>query len=164
MTASYAPTIVSSVLDADATAQKDGRFYVRELHTDSLGKHYRFEYLAAPGVDKSAVMAARAATIIPGVQQAEMLAAINDGSTLASLAYNTLASALEYVGSQYGGGVEQETLARGAQWVLARISAGELTDAQVQTALGMDSATYTAFKGQMQTLVADWQVVLAARV
>lgn len=44
-------------------AQRDGRRYVREVHTDQAGSQHHAEYLAANKTDYAAVMAARAAKI-----------------------------------------------------------------------------------------------------
>lgn len=41
-------------------AQKDGRSFVREAHTDSAGRVHEFVYLADAGTDTDAVLAARA--------------------------------------------------------------------------------------------------------
>lgn len=44
-------------------AQRDGRRYVTERHTDHTGRVHVREYLAAPGVDTDALMAAQAAAL-----------------------------------------------------------------------------------------------------
>lgn len=43
--------------------QVDGRHYVNEVHTDSQGKQYTFEYLAAINTDYQAILTARAAQL-----------------------------------------------------------------------------------------------------
>lgn len=52
--------------------QADGRAYVRERHTDSHGIAHEVEYLAAPGTDHEAVMAARAPQIEADLRQQEL--------------------------------------------------------------------------------------------
>lgn len=62
--------IVSST-HAVGHAQVDGRHYVTELHTDSLGAVHVVEYLAEPGADHVAIRDARAALISEQLAAAE---------------------------------------------------------------------------------------------
>lgn len=62
-------SIVNSVVNV-GHAQIDGRRYVEELHTDSVGVVHRIEYLAAVGTDTDAEAAARA------IRLAEQLAEV----------------------------------------------------------------------------------------
>lgn len=55
--------IVTSAHQVESHAQRDGRSYVTEIHTDSQGKEYLFEYLAAPDTDYVAIRTARAAQL-----------------------------------------------------------------------------------------------------
>ena len=154
-------TIVSSVLDADTAPQKDGRTYVRELHTDSVGATYRFEYLASPSMDRNAIMLARAATLIPDAQTREMLLAIALDLPLASLQYSTPAQAAAFVRAHYQQATRNE-LALTAQWILDRITAGEVTDAQVANAFNLTTAQWNTLKTKMQNLVASYTTVETA--
>lgn len=56
-------------------AQADGRRYVTERHTDSMGAVYVVEYLAAVGTDYVAVRDARAVVIADQLAEAEAIAA-----------------------------------------------------------------------------------------
>lgn len=55
-------------------AQADGRRYVIEQHTDSMGAEYTVSYLAAVGTDYVAVRDARAVVIADQLAEAEALA------------------------------------------------------------------------------------------
>ncbi len=45
---------------------------------------------------------------------------------------------------------DRETLLKVSRFILARIQAGDLTDAQVRTAFGLTNAQWTALKTRMQ--------------
>lgn len=64
-------SIVSSTYTVDAHAQIDGRKYVTEMHTDSVGDVHRVEYLAPVGADYTAIMNARAVVISNALAQSE---------------------------------------------------------------------------------------------
>lgn len=53
-------------------AQRDGRRYVVELHTDDAGVVHRVEYLAAEKADYADIMAARAVQIDASIVEAAM--------------------------------------------------------------------------------------------
>lgn len=55
--------IVSSTYTPDAHTQTDGRRYVSETHTDSTGVVHTLSYLAEPGADYAAILAAHAAQL-----------------------------------------------------------------------------------------------------
>lgn len=57
-------------------------------------------------------------------------------------------------------GIEQ---AKMATWLLARITDGDFTDAQVRTAFGLTTQQYSAMKTRMTTLRDQWAAVQAAR-
>lgn len=57
--------------------QVDGRRYVREQHTDSVGGVHTVEYLAAVGTDYQAVADARAVTIDAQLAEQEFEEIIN---------------------------------------------------------------------------------------
>jgi hypothetical protein len=54
-------------------AQRDGRRYVTERHTDHLGRVHEREYLAAPDTDHAALLAAHAATLQQQLREDELL-------------------------------------------------------------------------------------------
>lgn len=57
-------------------------------------------------------------------------------------------------------GIEQ---AKMATWLLAHITAGDFTDAQVRNAFGLTTTQYNAMKTRMTTLRDQWAAVQAAR-
>lgn len=69
-------SIVTST-HAVGTAQKNGRAYVTETHTDHLGGVHRVEYLAAVGADYVAIRTARAAQIAVHLAEAEASALLS---------------------------------------------------------------------------------------
>lgn len=60
-------------------AQADGRRYVEEFHTDTVGVVHRVEYLAAAGADYVAIRDARAGQISEALAEAEFQALIGGG-------------------------------------------------------------------------------------
>lgn len=56
----------------------------------------------------------------------------------------------------------REDCARLATWLLNRIDAGDLTDAQVRAAFGLTAQQYSALKTRMGSLRAAWLAVRAA--
>jgi hypothetical protein len=61
-------------------AQRDGRRYVTEAHTDNTGTVFAVEYLAAVGTDYVAVRDARATAISDQLAEAEARALADDGA------------------------------------------------------------------------------------
>lgn len=70
-------SIVSSTYTLDSHPQIDGRTYVTERHTDSVGEIHVVEYLAPVGADYQAIMTARAGVIADALAQAEVEALLN---------------------------------------------------------------------------------------
>lgn len=63
--------IDSSSYAVDAHAQRDGRRYVTELHTDSTGEVHRVDYGPVHEVDYEAIMIERAALLSAQLADAE---------------------------------------------------------------------------------------------
>ena len=154
-------TIVSSVLDADSLPQADGRTYVRELHTDSVGESYRFEYLADVTVDRNAILTARAATLIPSAQTFEMLYVIANDLPLSSLVYNSPQDAANFVRAHYKEATRDE-LAITAKWILDRYAAGDFTAQQLANAWGITLQQLSTLQTKMQNLVNSYTTVETA--
>lgn len=60
-------------------------------------------------------------------------------------------------------GASREEAARVATWVLNRIEAGDLTDAQVRNAFGLTTTQYNAMKARMTSLRTAWLAVQSAQ-
>jgi hypothetical protein len=58
---------------------------------------------------------------------------------------------------------EREEAAKLATWLLNRIEAGDVTDAQVRNAFGLNNTQYNALKTRMTNLRTAWLAVQAAR-
>ena len=63
--------VASSSYVLDGHTQADGRRYVRETHTLTVGDPVIVDYLAAVGADYAAIMAARVAQINESLAEAE---------------------------------------------------------------------------------------------
>lgn len=72
---------MNSSVFSSGHAQRDGRRYVTETHTDDAGGVHRVEYLAAVGTDYTAVMQARAAQIDAALLEAEIAEVIGGDLT-----------------------------------------------------------------------------------
>ena len=72
-------TIQSSSF-AVGPAQKDGRVWIMETHTDSVAGPLLFAYLAANTTNATAVMNARVAQINEQLAQAEFEAIVSNGA------------------------------------------------------------------------------------
>jgi len=70
-------SIVSSTYEVDAHAQRDGRRFVVETHTDSAGGIHTLHYLAPVGADYQALANARAVTIAENLAEQEATEVIN---------------------------------------------------------------------------------------
>ena len=58
---------------------------------------------------------------------------------------------------------ERERLVLIAKWLLARIQAGDVTDAQCRTAFGLNVTQWNALKTRMQTAVTAYNAIQAAQ-
>lgn len=58
---------------------------------------------------------------------------------------------------------QRERLIQLAKFVLARVQAGDITDAQCRTAFGLNASQWTALKTKMQNAVNAWTAVQAAQ-
>jgi len=62
--------IITSFL-VSAVEQIDGRISYTEVHTDHLGREYRFSYRVSVGADAQAIMAARAVKLVDRLEDDE---------------------------------------------------------------------------------------------
>lgn len=62
--------LVASEIREDAT-QRDGRRYIREVHTDHAGREHVVSYLAEADTDAQAVLAVHAATVADSLVESE---------------------------------------------------------------------------------------------
>jgi hypothetical protein len=152
-------SIVSSTF-AVGPAQRDGRAYVTETHTDNIGIAHVVNYLAAVGTDYAAVMSARAPLIAVQIADAEFVDNLNRTSGF-TLNYQTKAELASRFRAAYRGAT-RDVAASMAYWLIERINDGTVTDAQVQAAFGLTTTQYNAMKARATTLHDHWAAVLVA--
>ncbi len=143
--------------------QVDGRRTVTELHTDSFGVTYRYQYLALANEDFQTILDTRKAAIAaqqPAEECFNILAALASGSI--TLHYATAAQLATAFREMYLSS-EKEGCARLATWITNEIDAGFVTVAQVRTAFGITLAQYTSLYARMDAIRVAWVAVLAAR-
>ncbi len=135
--------IVSSVLVAES-AQKDGRKWIQETHTDNVGLVYVIRYLAAVGLDTAAIMAARATQLGDDLTAAEIaanVARITADGSLATIVLN------------YSTALQSRTALRAAYLTATKVDAimigdflSGLTDGQLQTLFSMTAGQVTTLR------------------
>lgn len=152
--------VASSVFVIDGHAQADGRRYVRETHTRTVGAAIVIEYLAAVGTNYATVMTGRVAGINERLADAELSSCIDAGvfATLEQTAAQLAARFRERWQAS-----SREECARMAYWLIERINAGSFTDIQVRNAFGLTLQQYTTLKSNKLTPYHDaWAAMLAA--
>lgn len=147
--------IVSSVLFQDNHDQKDGTRYVGELHTDNVGKTYRFEYKATQAMmaARNAVMADRAAALDNKLQEDECDAAVEvDAAPV--LVYQTGTQFLQRLRQRYKD-ANMARVARIARWIIHRLDAGQVTAAQLRTVFGLTVQQWNTLEAKMRALASN---------
>jgi hypothetical protein len=152
--------IVSSTFSVDV-AQRDGRRYVVETHTDSAGGVHRREYGPVGEVDYAAILAARAQAL--GIELADSEAAAAFEADAAPVLVHQTAVQLAARFREAYRNASDIRQAKMATWILARIAAGTFTDTQVRNAFGLTTTQYNAMKARMTTLRDQYAAVMAAR-
>jgi hypothetical protein len=141
-------SIVSSIIAAD-DLQKDGRRWIRELHTDHIGVQYLVTYLGEAVTNASAVMAARAAQINAGIEASEIVSNVGEIMTLGSQAAPV---------TNYSTGVQNFEALREVYRLATRTEAifigdflSSLTNAQLQAAFSMTAGQVTTLRANKLT-------------
>jgi hypothetical protein len=143
------------------TPQRDGRRGCREVHTLSGGGTWLVDYLAAADFDHSAAMTARVALI--NAQLADQEVADNlDRDGAPTIAEQTQTEFRTKMREAFRS-ADKERACQLAWWLLRRIAAGQITDAQARGVFGLTSAQWTTFKtNKLQPRSDAWAAVLAA--
>lgn len=152
---------VTSSLATFGTAQRDGSRWCDEVHAVSDGSEVRYGYWTPPGFDAQAAANARAALVD------EWLA---DNEALENVERDGAPTLLHQTGAQFAARLREmarqgtrERACMIAWWLLRRIAAGHVTDAQARTAFGMTSAAWTSFKTATLTPRSNaWAALIAA--
>lgn len=155
-------SIVSSTFELDGPVQLLGRQYVRESHTDNVGLAHLLEYLAEAGADYLAIMNARVPVIAEQIAQDEFVSAVSVDAR-PTLRYNSVAQFVARFRAAYLGSSQQIACAL-AWWLIQRINAGDVTDAQVQNAFNLTAPQYATLKANFLIPQHDhWAAVLTAQ-
>lgn len=109
--------IVSSLIVEDS-AQKDGRRWIRERHTDQIGQRYEFAYLCAAVFDAAAALAARIPFVNAALIADEVAANVADVLANGSLAtprlvYSTAAQNFAGLRAVYASATRQDAIVIG---------------------------------------------------
>lgn len=141
-------SIVSSVIAATDT-QKDGRKWVREVHTDQVGVQYVRNYLAQAADDLNAALAAYAVILASNINLAEIaqnVAAVLVNGSLATitLVYSTAAE------NRAAGRLAYQNATR-TEAIMIGDFLSSLTDSQLQTIFSMTAGQVTTLRSNKLT-------------
>jgi hypothetical protein len=152
--------VTSSSFTLDV-AQADGSRWCREVHQASGGLSMPFYYLLAPGGDAQAIMTGRVAAVNEMLAATEAQANVDrDGApTFVQLTAAQFAQRFREMVRN----ANQQQACYLAWWLLRRIAAGQLTDAQAANAFGLTAAQWTSLKtNTLQPRSNAWDAVIAA--
>jgi hypothetical protein len=155
-------SIVSSVLSKEG-AQKDGRFWVLETHTDNAGVAYQIRYLASAGTLDAmlnATMSARATQTGDSLANEEVAENIGriliDGSLATVTAvYATLAAIRAGLRAAYQSATRTDAIMLGD-------FLSSLTDPQLQTLFSMTAGQVTTLRSNKLTPAANVAATIRA--
>lgn len=153
--------VTASSFTYDGPAQLDGSRMVIERHQCSGQPDVVFTYFAPAGFDPSTVLNGRAAQVNQALTDAEASANMANDAAPAT-AEQTMTAFLQAMRAAYKASDRADTC-RLAWWLLRRIAAGQITDAQCQTAFGRTATQWTNFKTNTLTPQSNaWAAVIAA--
>lgn len=135
------------VITQDNHTQRDGRRYVREVHSDAQGEFARVEYLAAPGTDTNAVATAREPQLIASNAEAEARRIV-DNRELPNVRFQTVDELLAKVRARYLISTGMDTC-RIARWIVDRLDDSSITVVQCRTAWGASPVEWNTINGTM---------------
>lgn len=144
--------IVSSVKAQDNHDQADGSRYVQEFHTDAAGRVHRFEYRWRAGIDRDAIMAARAAQVAEAVDDAEVESAL-ESDVAPNIVQQTGAQFLVRLREKYRNS-NKERAAKIARWIVRRLDAGHVTETQIRNVFNLDAGQWATLESRLRTLAA----------
>lgn len=142
--------IISSVKAQDNHDQADGSRYVQEFHTDDAGKVHRFEYRWRAGMDRDAIMADRAVRLAESLAQAEVEQAV-EVDVAPQIVQQTGAQFLARLREIYRNS-GKERCARIARWIVRRIDAGHVTEAQLRNAFNLSVGEWNTLEAKLRSL------------
>lgn len=149
--------IVETSLTEDNHFQADGTKYVQEFHTDSAGRVHRFEYKWRAGMDRAAIAAARAAQLAEAVAEQEVEQAL-EADAAPQIVQQTGAQFLARLREKYRAS-DRERCAKIARWIVRRLDAGHVTQAQLRNAFGLSVAEWNAVEARLRDLATKLDAV-----
>lgn len=152
-------TVVSSVFTQEH-AQRDGRRWIAETHTDHLAVKHVVRWLAAAGLDYAAIAAARAAQIEASLRTGEIeeniISILRDGRLAAiSFVHSTIAANRSALRDAY-------TKATRVEAIMIGDFLGSLTDAQLQSLFSMTGGQVTTLRTSKLTPAATAATTIRA--
>jgi len=140
--------------------QRDNSRWIIETHTDGQGEFATARYLGRDGWDYDAIATARNIKLLESSADNEAEQAV-EADAMPAMRFQNATQFVDRVRAMY---LERdgEALARVAVWMRNRIQAADITEAQFQTAFGMDAGQWTTFKTTMQGLAGAYDEVNSA--
>jgi hypothetical protein len=151
---------VSVVVTTEGHTQKDGSRYVLEIYSDAQGEAMRIEYLAFIGADTAAIATARTPFVLEALARGEAVAALYVESAPV-LRYQTGAQFLQRL-REFWRNTSRETCTRIARWIIHRLDAGDVTEAQLMNVFDLTQAQWNNLEIKMRGFAADQDGVDAA--
>src|SRR3990167_11431930 len=133
-------------------AQKDGRRFVIEAHSDAAGEFARIQYLAEDSADTNAIATARHTSLLASNAEQEARNTVDQGLQ-PNPRFQTIEELLLKVRARYLSSVGEETC-RIARWVVDRLDDGSVSVVQMRAAFGVSAAQWNAINGRMDVLAA----------
>jgi len=131
-------------------AQTDGRKFVLEIFSDSIGIVAINQYLASVGTDYNARASLRMAELTDILADTELVKALQvDASPV--LRFQTGMQFLSRLRELYKNS-KAEVVCRIATWITRRVQDGSVTQAQLRNAFGLTQAQWDALKLRMEAL------------
>lgn len=138
-------------------AQKDGRRWVVEVHSDAQGEVARISYKGRDTDDRNAIASARSGRILSDLAIQELKDAIQQNIKPA-MRFATAQQFANYIAETYPS-LTGEQQAHLAWWISNRLAAGDVTDAQMQNLFGLTAGQWNTRKAKIQTLAAQYEAV-----
>ncbi len=153
-------TVVSSQVTYEG-AQADGSRWCREVHAISDGSEVVYTYLTPPGFDAAPVALARAARVAEWLADSEAAENVERDGPL-TMVHQTGAEFAARLREMVRN-VSRERACYIAWWLLRRIAAGHVTDAQCRAVFGMTTTAWNTFKTNTLTPRSNaWAAIIAA--
>ena len=141
-------------------AQKDGRRFVIEAHSDAVGEFARIQYLAEDNADTNAIATARHASLLASSAEQEARNTVDQGLQ-PNPRFQTEDELLVKVRARYLPSKGEETCII-SKWIVDRLNDGSISVPQMRTVFGVSAAGWNAINGRMDVFAAAIDSVSAA--